>query len=120
MIGVARHSGRAVGTSHAVPRTRPTPHLDTHADHVTAHVMASSHRVLSLLRLLRGVYFCDPLQAAPEATAAGTSRQLLSEFPADVLLDGNTTDYSDSTNKYWLALHALGVIYMFVGLAVGA
>lgn len=58
-------------------------------------------------------------QAAP-GDAAGASRQLLSEFPEDLLLDGNTVNYEDSTNKYWLAFHALGVIYMFVGLAVGA
>lgn len=52
---------------------------------------------------------------------------MLSEFPSDALLsipaehaneDGDVR-YKHADNKHWLALHCLGVVYMFSGLAIG-
>lgn len=49
-----------------------------------------------------------------------TGRKLLDDFPRDVLLNApDGQSYSESTNKYWLVLHLIGVIYMFTGLAIG-
>lgn len=52
------------------------------------------------------------------ANAETEEGRRLSEFPKDLVLDGNDDKYSNSTNKYMLILHAIGTIYMFAGLAV--
>ena len=54
-----------------------------------------------------------------ESGTDAASRKLLQDFPPEKLLNGDKPDYSDSTNKYVLILHSIGIIYMFVGLAVG-
>lgn len=53
-----------------------------------------------------------------ESGTDAASRKLLQDFPPEKLLNGDKPDYSDSTNKYVLILHSIGIIYMFVGLAV--
>lgn len=55
--------------------------------------------------------------AAPQDGATPGARQL-TNFPDEILLNGSEPTYEDSSNKYVLILHSIGVIYMFVGLAV--